>query len=127
MTNKDNEYSPFSLVLKGENRTVRLKAGKYTVGCGDVDIPVGKDDRYVSDHQSTLIVKKNLLGEWCLYIQDTPETTNHTCINGETCNHYYREHPYGEEIQESEFRYRLYEDDIVRMGLTYIDIKYTDE
>jgi len=51
-----------------------------------------------------------LLGEWALYLQDTPNTVNLTRINGEAC--------------KDEFNYRLYEGDIIRMGMTYLSVHF---
>lgn len=102
--------SPVILILKGEDKPIPLTEGKHTIGCGDVDIVIGENDKFVSDHQSTLTVEKDLLGEWALYLQDTPNTVNLTRINGEAC--------------KDEFNYRLYEGDIIRMGMTYLSVHF---
>lgn len=107
------EYSPVSLTVNGEVRTIDLTEGQHTIGCGDVEIRVGLNDKYVSDHQSTLTVKKDLLGQWGLYIQDMPDTVNLTRVNGWPCT--------------ENFNYRLSDGDKLRMGMTYLTVHYNGQ
>lgn len=88
-----------------------IPVGKWTIGRHkdiDLDIPLRTDDKYISQRQAIIILKKNHIGEYAMYIMDEMGKPNETRINGQKIYH--------------SVEYQLYDGDVLRMGLTPITV-----
>lgn len=88
-----------------------IPVGRWTIGRSkdiDLDIPLKTDDKYISRKQAVIIIKKNHIGEYAMYIMDEMGKPNETRINGQKIYH--------------SVEYQLYDGDVLRMGVTPITV-----
>lgn len=88
-----------------------IPVGRWKIGrLKDIklDIPLKTDDEYISREQAFIILKKNHIGEYAMYIMDIMGRANETRINGQEIHH--------------SVEYQLYDGDVIRMGKTPITV-----
>ena len=105
--------APTAAYLRNEKNGLcyAIPVGEWTIGrLKDItlDIPLKTDDQYISREQAVIILKKNHIGEFAMYIMDKMGKRNPTRINGLEIDH--------------SVEYQLYDGDVIRMGKTPITV-----
>lgn len=74
----------------------------------DLNIPIETDDLYMSREHAYIWLKKNIIGEYALYIRDTVSRLNRTEVNGVPIDQTYE--------------YQVFDKNIINMGRTYLTV-----